>query len=210
MINLEGKTAVITNADNILGTAMARNMAIQGAKVIMTGADENAVNNAAKALQSQKLNIETRLLNLGNETMIEEAAQQICSNNSVDILVINTTDKDENSEKNNNSASDSCFREFTKYMRDRNEGSVVYLQNEGTNSADKITKSAKDLAENGVRVNCVTAGKINTDSEESQSTTQPQGKKLQPWEVAAVVTFVASPAGTAINGQCIPTSPSLN
>jgi 3-oxoacyl-[acyl-carrier protein] reductase len=68
---------------------------------------------------------------------------------------------------------------------------------------------AKELAEEGIRVNCVSPGSINTTRPAHRSArvdpkrTIPLGRRGESEEVAAVVRFLCGPGGGFITGQTI-------
>ena len=213
MINLDNKVAVVIGGTNALGKAIALNMASQGARVIMTGSDEDDLQAAMQEINEKSLELETVTLDPDNQTMLEEAAQKICSNHSVHILVHNCTDA---GMKNR----EQCFDAFGKYMKDRNEGAVCCVHhaddaNSNAGADAVIRRYAADWAGNGVRVNSVEAGPLDDRNklpvDRPQSTdANPRGKKTQPWEVAAAVTFLSSPAAAAITGQNLRVDGGLN
>ncbi len=68
---------------------------------------------------------------------------------------------------------------------------------------------AKELAEDGIRVNCVSPGSINTTRPAHRSArvdakgTIPLGRRGESAEIAAVVRFLCGPGGGFITGQTI-------
>ena len=68
---------------------------------------------------------------------------------------------------------------------------------------------AKELAEEGIRVNCVSPGSINTTRPAHRSVREdpkgkiPLGRRGEPEEIAAVVRFLCGPGGGFITGQTI-------
>ncbi len=118
--------------------------------------------------------------------------------------------------------SKACLRAMTKARKGRivNITSVVAASgNAGqTNYAAAkagmigFTKSlAREVGSRGITVNCVAPGMIDTDMTRALNETQraallatiPLGRLGQPEEIAAVVTFLASPGGAYISGETI-------
>ena len=68
---------------------------------------------------------------------------------------------------------------------------------------------ALDLAEYGIRVNCVAPGQMNTPpagepvERPSPSKTVPLGRKGEPEEIASTVRFLCGEAARYVNGQAI-------
>jgi 3-oxoacyl-[acyl-carrier protein] reductase len=68
---------------------------------------------------------------------------------------------------------------------------------------------ALDLAQYGIRVNCVSPGQMNTTSgpevlvRPAPSSTVPLGRKGEPEEIAATVRFLCGPGSSFITGQTI-------
>jgi len=68
---------------------------------------------------------------------------------------------------------------------------------------------ALDLAQYGIRVNCVSPGQMNTTSgpevpvRPAPSNTVPLGRKGEPEEIAATVRFLCGPGSSFITGQTI-------
>lgn len=122
-----------------------------------------------------------------------------------------------------------CTREFGKYMVDRKDGAIVCISSIAGVTVVRpehhigydVAKAgiiqmcrtmAVEWAPDNVRVNSVGPGYTDTSildevGSDSPETLQqwkndtPRGAFNQPWEVAAVVTFLASPAAAAVTGQ---------
>ncbi|MEM1124436.1 MAG: SDR family NAD(P)-dependent oxidoreductase [Bacteroidota bacterium] len=122
-----------------------------------------------------------------------------------------------------------CCREFGKYMVDRKDGAIVCISSIAGVTVVRpehhigydVAKAgviqmcktlAVEWAASNVRVNSVGPGYTDTSilegvGSDSPETLQqwkndtPRGSFNQPWEVAAVVSFLASPAAAAVTGQ---------
>ena len=124
-----------------------------------------------------------------------------------------------------------CCREFGKYMVDRQDGSIINISSIAgvtvvrpehhigydvakAGVIQMVKTLAVEWAAHHVRVNAVGPGYTDTSildevGADSPKTLKqwkadtPRGQFNQPWEVAAVVTFLASDAAVAITGQNI-------
>ena len=88
--NLSGKVALVTGANKGIGLEIARQLAQQGATVLIGARDEQRGQEAAQTLQNEGLDGRFLLLNVTDQTTIDTAAQKIESDfGKLDILVNN-------------------------------------------------------------------------------------------------------------------------
>jgi NAD(P)-dependent dehydrogenase (short-subunit alcohol dehydrogenase family) len=87
MEKLAGKTAVITGGNSGIGLAAAREFIAQGAKVIITGRSEKAVNDAIVQLGSNASGIISDAVNMHQVRQLNQQVKAITAN--IDIIFIN-------------------------------------------------------------------------------------------------------------------------
>lgn len=188
MFNLKGKNALITGATGGIGAAIAKTLHRQGAKLVLSGTNEDKLQHLIKEINGE--NISHIVCNLGDKTQVNELfdnAEKLIG--EIDILVCNagiTRDnlvlrmKDEDFEEvidvnlkstfilNRNGIKKMIRR---KYGRIINISSVVALSgNPGQSNyvASKsgmigMTKSlAAEVASRGITINCVAPGFIES------------------------------------------------
>jgi 3-oxoacyl-[acyl-carrier protein] reductase len=67
-----------------------------------------------------------------------------------------------------------------------------------------LTKAlAQDLAEFGIRVNCISPGQIETSGKEKPPRQIPLGRKGTPFEIAGMVRTLCGPGGAYMTGQTL-------
>ncbi len=188
-IDLKNKTAVITGASRGIGLEIAQAFIEAGAKVIITGRNQNSINTALSKLGEMAYGYSA---DISKEDEVKNLVKYTESNfNQIDVLVNNAginpyykyTENTELSEWSNIidvnlTGVFLCIREFGKKMLEQKSGSIINitsvaahtgLSRSGAYCAAKagveaLTKSlAKDWASQGVRVNNVAPGYVKTD-----------------------------------------------
>jgi 3-oxoacyl-[acyl-carrier protein] reductase len=117
-----------------------------------------------------------------------------------------------------------CIKACLPSMRANRSGNIVTLAGDavlvgGNRKAHNTTAKsglvgltralAKELAEDGIRVNCVSPGSINTERPAHRSAREdpkgkvPLGRTGEPEEIAAAVRFLCGPGGGYITGQVL-------
>ena len=105
-----------------------------------------------------------------------------------------------------------CIKACLPSMLKHKGGNIITLGGDavllGGNRKSHNT-TAKELADDGIRVNCVSPGSFNTSrpahrSERADAKGQiPLGRRGEPGEIASVVRFLCGPGGGYITGQIL-------
>lgn len=187
MFDLTGRVALVTGASGGIGSCIARKMDASGAKVILSGRNEQTLQQVAKSLKNEYRIIVSNLND--RESVVELAEKAEGAFGYVDILVNNagvTKDtllmrmKDEDWEyvlDVNLKAAFLLTRELIKGMIRRKSGRVISLSSvvgltgnagQANYAASKagligFSKSvALEVAARGITVNCIAPGFITT------------------------------------------------
>ena len=241
MQGIAGKTALVTGAGRKsgIGFACARRLAMEGAKVLMTDVDAAALADCVAELRGQGHEVEAQRLDVIEEADWDKAvARLVDAWGQLDILVNNagiamlgqladlTLDQFRlQSDINIHGVFLGC-RSAMRHMRPRKGGVIInlssiaaYVSGPGAAaySASKaavnmLTKSlALEAAPDGIRVNSVHPGMIDTDmiadtlrdnpeSAKAMLATIPLGRLGKTDEIAAMVAFLASDDATYCQG----------
>jgi 3-oxoacyl-[acyl-carrier protein] reductase len=221
-LDLNGRHAVVTGGASGIGFAIAQRLAGSGATVAIWDLDETAGRMAAAALSGS-----SAVVDVGDAASVASAVQASAAT-AIDILINNAGITGPNDKlwdypveawKNvftvNVHGVFHCCRAVVPLMRARNYGRIVNIAsvagkegnpNASAYSASKaavigLTKSlGKELADTGIRVNCVTPAAVRTPLF-AQMTQQhvdymlskiPLGRFGEPDEIAALVAWLAS------------------
>ncbi len=225
-LDLQGRHAVITGGGAGLGLAIAKRMLASGATVTLWDRDAAALALAASELGADADTVQVRVDALDS---VQAAVQQTLSRHAaVDALINCAGITGPNTKLWDYPADDwarvmqvnlnglfYCCRELVQHMRTRNYGRIVNLAsvagkdgnpNASAYSASKagviaLTKSlGKELADTGVRVNCVTPAAVKTAMFDQMTPEHiqfmlskiPMGRFGEPEEVAAMVTWLCT------------------
>jgi 3-oxoacyl-[acyl-carrier protein] reductase len=233
MFNLSGKTALVTGASGGIGGEIAKALKAQGAKVAISGTNEEKL----KALGEDFIIIPANLSDKADvERLAKEAEEKL--GGQVDILVNNagiTKDnlfmrmKDEEFESVINVNLTSIFiltRALIKGMMKKRSGRIINISSvvgtmgnpgQANYCASKgglvaMTKSiAQELASRNITANCIAPGFIETamtdklNEEQKGKITQniPAGKMGGANDIAAAVVYLASNEAAYVTGQTI-------
>ena len=233
MFNWSGKTALVTGASGGIGGEIAKALKAQGAKVAISGTNEEKL----KALGEDFIIIPANLSDKADvERLAKEAEEKL--GGQVDILVNNagiTKDnlfmrmKDEEFESVINVNLTSIFiltRALIKGMMKKRSGRIINISSvvgtmgnpgQANYCASKgglvaMTKSiAQELASRNITANCIAPGFIETamtdklNEEQKGKITQniPAGKMGGANDIAAAVVYLASNEAAYVTGQTI-------
>jgi len=251
-LKLENKTALVTGSSAGIGLAIARSLAVEGARVVVNGRTEKRVSDAVASIRESQPNAKLERL-VADLAKVEAAAETTRRFPAVDILVNNLgayepklfeeiTDSDWHSIIETNFMSGvRLSRHYLPRMKAAGWGRIIFISSESAVNIPVemihygVTKTmqialARGLAETttgtAVTVNSVLPGptrsegveKFIVDLAKTKNLTRAEVEKeffhtarpsslLQRFattdEVAALVTFVASPLSSATNGAAL-------
>ena len=225
-LDMKGRHAVITGGATGLGYAIAQRMLASGASVTLWDRDAQALTKACAALGSQDHGVTVDVAE--HASVVAAVSQTLTQSPAIDALVNcagitgpNTkvwtypvADWQQVMQVNLNGLF-YCCREITPHMRERNYGRIVNIAsvagkdgnpNASAYSASKaavmaLTKSlGKELADTGIRVNCVTPAAVKTAIFDQMTPEHiafmlskiPMGRFGTPEEVAAMVSWLCT------------------
>ncbi len=233
-------TAIVTGGNAGLGYATAKKLCEKGIITYVNGRNEEKTNKACEELGE---NARPFILDLNNLKEIPAAIEKIANEaGSIDILVNNAginmkkelldvTDEEFQSILHTNVTSVFVMtREVSKYMKKQNSGSIINISSMAAQygipkviaySASKtavegMTRAmAVDLAQFGIRVNCIAPGFIKTnmsskalDSEPERKqkvlSRTPMGKLGEPSDIADAVYYYATSESKFTTGTILP------
>jgi 2-dehydro-3-deoxy-L-rhamnonate dehydrogenase (NAD+) len=227
--DFSGRVAIVTGASRGIGRESAYSLARRGAAVALVDRDGDRVRSAADDFAAERASVVAHEVDVTDRRSVESCVEEVAGRwGSIDVLVNNAgiagrslptwelTDDDWNSVVATNLFGPFYFvRAVLPVMRARGYGRIVNVASiagkEGNPnavpySASKagiigLTKAvAKEVAADGVLVNCITPAVINTEILEQVSrehldymlTRIPMGRAGEPEEVAELITWLAS------------------
>ncbi len=225
-LDLAGRHAVITGGAVGLGFAIAQRMLASGATVTLWDINPQAL---AKARDELGAAVNTAVVDVSRHASVVEAVQKTVAHHpAIDVLVNSAGITGPNVklwdyppeqwmqvQQVNLNGLFFCCREVLPHMRERNYGRIVNIAsvagkegnpNASAYSASKaaviaLTKSlGKELADTGVRVNCVTPAAVKTPIFDQMTPEHiqfmlskiPMGRFGTPDEVAALVAWLCT------------------
>ena len=242
MDRLEGKRAIVTGAGAGIGRSIALRFAEEGARVAVADVDEEAAKRVASEIDGEALARRTNVARAGDVEALVAAVVEawggldVMVNNAgvgVAATAVNTTEEDYER------VMDVCVRGTLlgmKYsipaIRDSGGGSVINMSSvaalvgitdRAVYSAAKgailsLTRAAAiDHVEEGVRVNCIAPGTVDTpwidritsgyDNPEqaraNMQARQPHNRFVTPEEIAAMAAYLASDESASCIGACM-------
>ncbi|XP_036336172.1 dehydrogenase/reductase SDR family member 4 [Rhagoletis pomonella] len=242
MRRLEGKVAVVTASTEGIGFSIAKRLAEDGASVVISSRKEVNVDSAVDRLRRLNLNVIGLKCHVGDskdrQRLFDETIRKygklniLVSNAATNPAVGAVLECDEGVWDKifdvNVKSSYLLAKEALPYLRKEKNSSIVFVSSIagydafellGAYSVSKtaligLTKAAaKDLAPEGIRVNCLAPGIIKTKFSkalyESESANElalsriPMRRLGTPEEMAGIVSFLVSNDATYITGETI-------
>lgn len=233
--DLTGTTALVTGATSGIGKAVARNLARQGAEVVLHGRDRARGEALVKDIAAEG---GTARFVAADLTDAEDTLRLASVAGEVDILVSNAGVYEFTPTPATDAASfDRHIAVNTRApfllvgalapgMVRRGRGSIVLVGSSAARlpapvgAAYGASKAAVEIltrywatefGPSGVRVNAVSPGPVRTEGAEAMlgeniammDTTNARGRAGEPSEIAEIVSFLAGPAGSYVNGAVL-------
>ena len=242
MFSLQNKISLVTGAGSGIGAAIVETFARAGAFVFVTDCDEKSGRETTDRLKAQKGQAEFLALDVTNEENCRRVAKTVFdSQGRMDVLVNNAGIGHVGTMMQTSGADlDRLYavnvrgvfnvtKAFLPDMLKRKSGNIINLASIGgvVGVRDRVaycttkfavaglTKSmALDHAQDGIRVNCICPGRVETpfvaarlkeypDPEQARremSTTQAVGRMGRPEEIAAAALYLASDESAFVTG----------
>ncbi|HEV2093507.1 MAG TPA: glucose 1-dehydrogenase [Rubrobacter sp.] len=242
MDRLEGKRVIVTGAGNGIGRAIALRLSSEGARVVLADVDEEAAGGVAAELEGESLVHKTDVTRDADfEALVGRAVSEwggldvMVNNAGVGVAGTAVTTTEEEYDR----VMDVCVRGTFLGMKHaipaiKNSGggsvinmssvaALIGLVDRAVYSAAKgaiysMTRaSAIDHVGEGVRVNCIAPGTVDTpwvaritsgydDPEEARANMrarQPHGRLVSPEEIAAMAAYLAADESASVIGACM-------
>lgn len=224
-IDLHDRVAVITGGSSGIGFAAARRMAASGARVALWDVNRESLERAAASIDGARI----YAVDITDETAVTQARDAVVRDfGRIDVLVCSAGIAGERHPvwefpadawrkviEVNLVGLFLCCKVVVPVMRERDYGRIINLSSTGGKEGNPLvsaygaskagvlafTKSlAKELAQTGIRVNCVTPALIATElidtmgPERTKAALEkiPMGRPGRPEEVASLIAWMAS------------------
>lgn len=243
MDRLEGKRAIVTGGGSGIGRAIALRLASEGARVTLADLDEDAAENVADELDGEGHLVQPT--DVTDAADVEALIARVVDEwGGLDVMVNNAgvgiaATAVDTSEEDYDRVMDVCVRGTflgMKYaipaIRDSGGGSVVNMSSiaalvglvdraiycAAKGAILSMTRAAAiDHVEEGVRVNCIAPGTVDTpwvaritagyddpeEAREKMKARQPHGRLVTPEEIAAMAAYLASDEAGSVIGACM-------
>ncbi len=246
--SVEGKVALITGSGSGMGRATSYVFAEAGAKVVVSDINERQIEEVSSEINSSNGTCLKQILDVTNQENINEVIANVIEEfGQLDILINNagisipTTIDDENYEANWDRTFDvllkgqvNLIRAALPFIRESDCGRIVNISStEGLGATPRIspytsakhgviglTRSlAAELGSQGITVNCICPGPINTamtaaipieDKQIYARRRVPLKRYGEPEEVAHMTLSLCLPAASFVNGAVLPVDGGLS
>ena len=246
--SVEGKVALITGSGSGMGRATSYVFAEAGAKVVVSDINEKQIEEVSSEINSSNGTCLKQILDVTNQENINEVIANVIKEfGQLDILINNagisipTTIDDENYEENWDRTFDvllkgqvNLIRAALPFIRESDCGRIVNISStEGLGATPRIspytsakhgviglTRSlAAELGSQGITVNCICPGPINTamtaaipiaDKQIYARRRVPLKRYGEPEEVAHMTLSLCLPAASFVNGAVLPVDGGLS
>ena len=246
--SVEGKVALITGSGSGMGRATSYVFAEAGAKVVVSDINEKQIEEVSSEINSSSGTCLKQILDVTNQENIKEVIANVIEEfGRLDILINNagisipTTIDDENYEASWDRTFDvllkgqvNLIRASLPFIRESDCGRIVNISStEGLGATPRIspytsakhgviglTRSlAAELGSQGITVNCICPGPINTamtaaipieDKQIYARRRVPLKRYGEPEEVAHMTLSLCLPAASFVNGAILPVDGGLS
>ena len=235
---LAGQVALVTGGARNIGRAISMAFAAAGAAVaVNTLRSREEAQAVVQEIRAAGGDAEVFMADIADEAAVRAMGKGVMKRfGKIDILVLNASQrrevlfKDMTFEEWRHTMSITldgsfhCIKACLPSMLANRGGNIIALGGDavlvgGNRKAHNATAKnglvgltralAKELAEDGIRVNCVSPGSINTERPAHRSTREdpkgriPLGRHGEAEEIAATVRFLCGPGGGFITGQTL-------
>ena len=246
--SVEGKVALITGSGSGMGRATSYVFAEAGAKVVVSDINEKQIEEVSSEINSSSGTCLKQILDVTNQENIKEVIANVIEEfGQLDILINNagisipTTIDDENYEQSWDRTFDVLLKGQVNliiaalpFIRESDCGRIVNISStEGLGATPRIspytsakhgviglTRSlAAELGSQGITVNCICPGPINTamtaaipieDKQIYARRRVPLKRYGEPEEVAHMTLSLCLPAASFVNGAVLPVDGGLS